>query len=144
MNNILTNISNLTYKTTKDIPIGYIQDLFKSIDWKEKDIKTISEYIKGSLVIISVWDNNYLVGLGRATTSLSKEITIWDVSVRPEYQKRGIGSKIMKSLLTILDDYAIPVVTLYAETANESFYKRFGFVPHKSRTYVMTRINNYN
>lgn len=131
----------LTYKTTKNIPIEQIQELYRSINWKEKDFETIGEYLEKSLVVISVWDGNSLIGLARATTSSTREITIWDVAVRPTYQNKGIGSKIMKCMLTILDDYGIPVVTLYADTGKENFYEKFGFIPHKTRILAMIRNN---
>jgi predicted N-acetyltransferase YhbS len=130
---------NITFSISKDVNSSDIRDLYKSIDWKEKDDDIISKYLERSLVIVTARDNDLLVGIARATVSQVGEITIWDVAVRPEYQKMGVGSKIMKCILTILDDYAIPVVTLYAESGKESFYEKFGFVPHKTRTFAMIR-----
>ena len=137
----LKNVVNITYKTSKDVPLPQIRALYKSIDWKDKTDETLHEYILRSLVVVSAWDGDFLVGIARATTTASKEVTIWDVAVRPQYQKRGIGSKIMKCMLTILDDYGVPVVTLYADPGKEYFYEKFGFVPHKTRLMAMIRNN---
>jgi GNAT superfamily N-acetyltransferase len=133
------NPENIQFKATKNINIKQIQDLYCSIDWKEKDVSTMKDYLDRSIAVISVWKDDFLIGIARATISSSKEVTIWDVAVRPEYQKKGIGSKIMKCMLTILDDYAIPVVTLYADIGKEGFYEKFGFVAHKTRTLAMIR-----
>ncbi|MEW5819525.1 MAG: GNAT family N-acetyltransferase [Cyanobacteriota bacterium] len=130
---------NITYKVEKNLPIKQIQSLYKSINWKEKTKETLDEYLEKSIVVISAWHNNWLIGIARATTTSSKEVIIWDVAVRPQYQKMGIGSKIMKCMLTILDDYGVPVVTLYADPGTENFYEKFGFVPHKTRLLAMTR-----
>lgn len=132
---------NIHFKATKDLPLEQIQALYKSINWNEKTHKTLGEYIEKSIAIVSAWDANLLVGIARASITTAKEVIIWDVAVRPEYQNRGIGSKIMKCLLTILDDYGVPVVTLYADPGKENFYEQFGFVPHKTRLMAMIRNN---
>lgn len=132
---------NITYKIIKDVPIDQIQSLYRSIDWKEKTHETLGDYIEKSLAVISAWDDQLMVGIARATRVSVGQITIWDVAVRPEYQKMGIGSKIMKCMLTILDDYGVPVVTLYADSGKEYFYERFGFVPHKTKLMAMIRNN---
>lgn len=138
-NTIDKNLLNITYKTTKEIPIESIQELYVSINWKEKDFETISDYLERSIVVISAWDCDKLIGIARATESCSGEVIIWDVAVKPNYQRKGIGSKIMKCLLTILDDYAVPVVTLYADPGKEIFYEKFGFTPHETKTLAMIR-----
>ena len=132
---------NITYKIIKDVPIDQVQSLYRLIGWKEKTHETLGDYIKKSLVVISAWDGRLMVGIARATRVSVGQITIWDVAVRPEYQKMGIGSKIMKCMLTILDDYGVPVVTLYADSGKEYFYERFGFVPHKTKLMAMIRNN---
>lgn len=132
---------DIDYKILKDVPVNQIQALYKSINWKEKTEETLNDYLLKSIVVITAWDKELLVGIARATTNASREVTIWDVAVRPEYQKKGIGSKIMKCMLTILDDLGVPVVTLYADPGKEQFYEKFSFVPHKSKLMAMIRKN---
>ncbi len=68
-----------------------------------------------------------MVGFARATGDYVFNATIWDVAVRPSHQKRGIGKLLMVELLKDLDQYSIPLVTLYADPGTDGFYKRFGF-----------------
>lgn len=133
--------TDINYIILKDVPVEQIQALYRSINWKEKTEEILNDYLQKSLVVITAWHNEMLIGIARATTNTAREVTIWDVAVRPQYQKKGIGSKIMKCMLTILDDLGVPVVTLYADPGKEQFYEKFGFVPHKSKLMAMIRNN---
>jgi ribosomal protein S18 acetylase RimI-like enzyme len=68
-----------------------------------------------------------LIGIGRATGDGIFNATIWDVAVRPAYQNSGVGSLIVKTMLTKLNDYGIPLITLYTEWPKKSFYSKLGF-----------------
>src|SRR3989339_2008681 len=81
------------------------------IDWNELDqvfqsaplggrpaekFKKACEY---SPVVVSVWSDNRIVGFGRAFTDFIGYASIYDVVVHKDFQGRGIGKKIMNSIL---------------------------------------------
>ena len=80
-----------------------------------------------------------MVGFARATGDKVFNATIWDVVVRPQYQRRGVGLLVMRELLDELDSYEIPLVTLYADPGTDGFYKRFGFLTDPSGVRGMFR-----
>ena len=61
---------------------------------------------------------------GRALTDGEYHATIYDVVVDPEYQRRGVGSRVMSELLARLPVWR---VLLVAGREVQPFYRRLGF-----------------
>ena len=49
---------------------------------------------------------------------------IYDVAVLPEYQGKGVGSKIIRHLINAAK---VDVIMLYAVPGKSKYYERFGF-----------------
>jgi ribosomal protein S18 acetylase RimI-like enzyme len=64
-----------------------------------------------------------LIGFGRALSDDAYQAAVYDVAVEPEFQGRGIGSKIMRSILARIPQCN---VVLYAVPGKEEFYRSFG------------------
>lgn len=111
----------------KEISPFDVQDLCASVGWSRREPELIARALLNSLSVVSVWENGVLVGFARATGDQVFNATIWDVAVRPSHQRRGIGRILMTELLSDLDEYEIPLVTLYADPGRDGFYRRFGF-----------------
>ncbi|MBX9687898.1 MAG: GNAT family N-acetyltransferase [Candidatus Obscuribacterales bacterium] len=117
----------LTVSHEKNISPLQVQDLCASVGWSRRDPVLIARALANSLAVVSAWDRDIMVGFARATGDQVFNATIWDVAVRPAYQKRGLGRLLMVELLKDLDSYGIPLITLYADPGTDGFYKRFGF-----------------
>ncbi len=111
----------------KSVSPAAVQDLCTSVGWSRREAGLIARALANSLAVVSVWDEGLLVGFARATGDKVFNATVWDVAVRPAYQRRGIGRLLMSELLAELDTYNIPLVTLYADPGRDGFYKKFGF-----------------
>lgn len=120
-------LKGLTINHEKSISPIQVQDLCASVGWSRRDPMLIAKALNFSLAVVSAWDKETLVGFARATGDQVFNATIWDVAVRPSYQKRGVGRLLMLELLKDLDSYGIPLITLYADPGTDGFYKRFGF-----------------
>ncbi len=120
-------LKGLVVNHDKGIPPLQVQDLCASVGWSRRDPVLIAKALNFSLAVVSVWDKETMVGFARATGDQVFNATIWDVAVRPSYQKRGVGRLLMIELLKDLDTYGIPLITLYADPGTDGFYKRFGF-----------------
>jgi len=112
---------------SKNIPADMVQGLYLSVGWQYREIQEIKASFDKSILVVSAWDNEMLIGIGRATGDGIFNATIWDVAVRPAYQNSGIGTLIVKTMLTKLNDCGIPLITLYAEWPKKSFYSKLGF-----------------
>jgi ribosomal protein S18 acetylase RimI-like enzyme len=80
----------------------------------------------GSCSVVSAWQEGRLVGIGRATSDGVFRAVLWDVVVAEEHQGRGLGRRIVQTLLA-----SPPVAAserVYLMTTNSSgFYERLGF-----------------
>ena len=121
------SIKGLIVSHEKTISPVQVQDLCASVGWSKRDPVLIARALNYSLAVVSAWDKETIVGFARATGDQVFNATIWDVAVRPSYQKRGVGRLLMHELLKDLDSYGIPLITLYADPGTDGFYKRFGF-----------------
>ena len=70
-----------------------------------------------------------IVGAGYALSDGELDATIHGLAVLPELQRRGIGTRVMKSLLRQLEGLA---VILTAEPQYQAAYRRLGFRPLKT------------
>ncbi|MBX9570577.1 MAG: GNAT family N-acetyltransferase [Candidatus Obscuribacterales bacterium] len=132
-------LKNLTIVVDKNISPLQVQELCASVGWSRRDPVLISRALRNSLSVVSAWDKDVLVGFARATGDQVFNATIWDVAVRPAYQKKGVGRMLMQALLKDLDTYGIPLITLYADPGTDGFYKRFGFATDPSGVRGMFR-----
>jgi ribosomal protein S18 acetylase RimI-like enzyme len=116
-----------------------VQEICASVGWSKRDPLLIAQALNNSLAVVSVWDKGMMVGFARATGDKVFNATIWDVVVRPSYQRLGVGHLVMRELLNELDQYEIPLITLYADPGTDGFYKRFGFLADPSGVRGMFR-----
>jgi predicted N-acetyltransferase YhbS len=63
------------------------------------------------------------VGFGRAISDDAYQAAVYDMAVVPEYQRQGIGTTIMKHILTRVRHCN---VILYAGVGKEPFYEKIG------------------
>jgi aralkylamine N-acetyltransferase len=137
-------LPGIVIKQDKNISAHAVQELCESVGWNRRDPDLIAAALENSVVVISVWENEYLIAFGRATGDKIFNATLWDVVVRPTHQRRGLGKLVIKELLKQLDTYRIPLITLYADPGTESFYQRFGFLSDPTGTKGMFREKSFS
>jgi ribosomal protein S18 acetylase RimI-like enzyme len=78
---------------------------------------------ENSYVTAFAYRGGELVGFGRAISDGTYQAAIYDVAVIPELQRSGVGTAILKCLLSRLSQCH---VILYASPGKEPFYRRLG------------------
>src|SRR5258705_12773831 len=75
-----------------------IIDLYKSsgINRSTTDKERIRKMYANSNFIVTAWDKDRLVGIARSLTDFCHCCYLSDLAVRKEYQKRGIGKKLIR------------------------------------------------
>ena len=53
-----------------------------------------------SAVVVSLWQQNKLIGFGRATSDLVFRAVLWDVVIASDCQGLGLGKLIVEAILT--------------------------------------------
>ncbi len=113
----------------KECQISDIRELFKTGDWEDiwtdDDLKLM---VKSSFAFVVAKERNgHLVGMGRLISDGVSDAYLQDIVVLREFQNKGIGSRIVKKLLTICHENKITWIGIIAGPEKEFFYRRFGF-----------------
>ena len=86
--------------------------------------------LANTLYGVSVIDGERVIGMGRIIGDGGCFFVVVDIAVQPEYQKRGLGKRIMDALDAWLRANA-PVssnVSLFADGDAKHLYAKYGFV----------------
>ncbi len=124
-----------------DVDLHQLQALFnKSAFWaRDRKIEDLKIAIERSEPVISAWDSDRLIGFARATSDGIYRATIWDVVIDCDYQKLGLGRKLVETILS--HPTMNRVERIYLNTTNQqSFYERIGFSHNTSTTMVFDRL----
>jgi N-acetylglutamate synthase-like GNAT family acetyltransferase len=126
-----------------EVDLYQLQALFnKSAFWaRDRKIEDLKIAIERSEPVISALDSDRLIGFARANSDGIYRATIWDVVIDCDYQKLGLGRKLLETLLS--HPTMNRVERIYLNTTNQqSFYERIGFAGNTSTTMVLDRSNN--
>ena len=78
---------------------------------------------------IACYDGEKLAGYVDAVSNGLTDAYIQDLMVAPAYQGQGIGTELMKRIITRLKEKKIFMISIvYGNEELASFYKKFGFV----------------
>lgn len=88
------------------------------------DSGTHKKAFENSYVTVFLYEENKLIGFGRAIGDGVYQAAIYDVVITPQYQGKGLGCKIIN---TIMDKLSGCSVILYASPGKEGFYSKLGF-----------------
>ncbi|MBI5252040.1 MAG: GNAT family N-acetyltransferase [Desulfomonile tiedjei] len=78
---------------------------------------------ENSLVTVFIYHGDQMIGFGRAISDGAYQAAIYDVAVVPELHGQGIGTTIIRNILTRLPQCNF---ILYAAPGKEDFYKKLG------------------
>lgn len=120
----------LKFSTSRNIDPTQLDNLFSKIGWKKRGSRKWRGVLSKSNYVYSAWDANALIGLGRIVED-GVMCMFYDIGVHPRFQNQGIGTKIMKHLITKVKNkkYAsIGLFTWEKNPNNISFYQKFGFI----------------
>ncbi len=120
------------------IDFEQLQELFNlAAFWaKNRTKKDLEIAINNSDPVVTVWDGEKLIGLSRATSDGVYRATIWDVIIHPDYQGQGLGSKLVKVILSHPLLNRVEKVYLMT-THQQKFYQHMGFQENQTTTMVL-------
>ena len=91
---------NLTFQySCSGIDWSLVSEILKKagLSYYERDIHR--KAFENSQVVVFAFDGGELIGFGRAITDGVYEAAIYDVAILPEYQRKSIGSTIIRYIL---------------------------------------------
>jgi ribosomal protein S18 acetylase RimI-like enzyme len=111
-------------RATTDIQWEAVVDILKTVGMSYTTPEVHQQAFRNSHTVVFVFDDEKLIGFGRALSDGTYQAAIYDVAVHPNYQGKGIGKTILR---TILEDNPTCNFILYAAPGKEPFYEKERF-----------------
>lgn len=118
---------NIVYKINEPVKaddairVYESSELARPIDQKER----IQKMLDNANLVVTAWDNEKLVGIGRAITDFCYCCYLSDLAVDKHYQKQGIGKNIIAKIQEVIGEET-SFLLLAAPKAME-YYPKLGF-----------------
>jgi ribosomal protein S18 acetylase RimI-like enzyme len=107
------------------------QRLCRAVGWGEGDIepKALEIGLRNSLFSVCVILENKVIGCGRIIGDGGIYYYIQDIIVSPEFQRKGIGGRMMDAIMEYLKVHAPDgaFIGLMAAKGVSKFYEQYGF-----------------
>lgn len=116
--------------STTGVDWNAVAGLFESVGWGQREPAELAAAFARSSYVVFMYEGSDLVGLGRTVDDGRYYASIVDVVVRPDFQKHGVGTRIVTLLQERLKGYSI--VTMTAADEVQSFYERLGWKRQRS------------
>ena len=109
---------------------GAVSELYRIAPLGEKSPADLEVCFTNSRFRCFVFDDELLVGAGRAVADGIDCSYLCDVAVHPDYQGKGLGTAIIGRLRDASAGHR--KIILYANPGKEGFYIKLGFLPKKT------------
>ncbi len=123
--------SKFIIKTIKSASKEDLIRLYKEAGWwdtsDDKHPEFLNRIVEDSALFVGAFLGKNLIGTGRALSDLASDAYIQDVVVLKEFRGRGIGRKIIQTLIKKLKENGVDWIGLVAQPGTSSFYKELGF-----------------
>ncbi|MDU5107016.1 MULTISPECIES: GNAT family N-acetyltransferase [unclassified Clostridium] len=113
---IKKDCSNINWKEVRNI--------IKTVGMSYVDEEIHKKSFENSYTVVFIFDNEKLIGFGRAISDGVRQSSIYDVAILPEYQGFGVGKLIIEN---IINNTPTCNFILYASPGKEGFYESLGF-----------------
>lgn len=129
---------SITYKTGYLPTVEEIIELYESAGLPRPtfDKERIKKMYAHSNLIVTAWHDKLLVGAARAITDWVWSCYLADLAIRHDYQKFGIGKKLIELTREKLGDESM-LLLLSVPTAME-YYPKAGFTKQES-SFIINR-----
>ncbi len=131
-----------TYALTADTPgVEEYRELRRLAGMSTKTREAAQRGLPNSLFAATVRDGDLLVAMGRVLGDGGCNFEIVDVAVHPDYQRRGLGTRVMRALMDFIEENApeSAYVSLIADNDSPALYRKFGFEPTTPKSIGMAR-----
>ena len=116
----------ITYRSTQDFTPQALQELFLSVEWSSGNFPDkLSAALKRFGSVFSAWDGDRLVGMICSMDDGVMNAYVHYLLVRPDYQGRGIGRRLVEMMRAHYKDYLR--IVLGANNEKLDFYQSCGF-----------------
>ena len=117
----------ITYSEEKKFTKEQVQQLFLSVNWVSGNYpERLYKALMNSSTVLTVWDDDKLVGLTRVLDDTEMLAQIHYVLVHPDYQGQGIAGSMIERIKEKYRDF-LYIEGMPEDKANVPFYEKHGF-----------------
>jgi len=122
-------MKNIEYKIYEGYDAEKIIKLYDSVGWVNytANPEMLRNAYENSLYILGAYDNDELIGIIRVVGDGYSIIYIQDIIVRPDFQRMGIGSKLLKEVLSAYSHVYQRMLLTERDEKTMKFYESVGF-----------------
>jgi GNAT superfamily N-acetyltransferase len=120
------NPIEIQYRETREIPLDDVLALYTANQWSSaQKPELLHKALLGSHSLVTAWVGKKLVGLGNAISDGHLVVYYPHLLVLPEFQGHGIGTELMKRLMTRYEGFHQHMIV--ADGRAIDFYRKCGF-----------------
>ena len=127
----LVKNNQIRFEINNQVNAKELIEVFESVEWRKSE-KNIVQAFQNSYYV-TAYDGEKLIGFARAISDNCYYTNIFDVIVRPEYQGRGIGKKMMEMLR---EKFSGTYFFLTYTEGRKIFYEKCGFEPNERAMWI--------
>ena len=118
--------SDIQFSETRELSHECVLSLYRANEWSSAERpELLHKALVNSHSLVTAWDGQKLVGLGNAISDGYLVVYYPHLLVLPEYQGRGIGTRLMHMLMSRYDGFHQHA--LLADGRAIQFYRKCGF-----------------
>ena len=116
-------------KEYKDYKEDEILRLYSEVGWTAytENMTALRRGYESSLLVLAAYEDDELLGIVRAVGDGFTVVFIQDILVYPEKQRQGVGTALIKAVLTRYPDVRQIELTTDNTPETAAFYKSLGF-----------------
>ena len=120
------DIDAIQYSETREVPPESVLALYRANGWSSAEkLEVLHKALLASHSLVTAWNGTRLVGLGNAISDGHLVVYYPHLLVLPEFQGRGIGTELMRRLMTRYHGFHQQM--LVADGRALDFYRKCGF-----------------
>jgi len=108
-----------------------------AVGWGEYEESVIQHALPNTLYCVCAFVDQKIIGMARVIGDAGMVFYIQDVIVLPEFQRQGIGTRLMEAVMEYVCAHAHhnTIIGLMAAKGKEAFYEKFGFFTRPTEKY---------
>lgn len=136
--------NQIEVRPVKTLDDSSVRSLYQAVGWWKTDWEGtpgwISRMVGASTCFYAAFHQDRLIGMGRAISDGISDAYIQDVAVHPDYQRLGLGRRLVDALTRELKEMGVTWIALIAEPGSELFYRQLGFRTMSAYTPMLLEI----